>query len=158
MMIDENIRKEIEHFIGKLRKKLPDSFETEDLLEDLEVHIYEAYSEKKQKNPTLESKVLLAEVLDDLGTPEEIAKEYSQAEQNVQSRPFHGRQLLIRLFAAVIVVVITSWIVSIVTAGVVDFWMAVIVLMIFVLIEWSIRAWQMGEYQRLDTEIKEKQY
>ena len=158
MMIDENIRREIDNFIGKLRKKLPDSFETEDLLEDLEVHIYEAYSEKKEKNPTLESKVLLAEVLNNLGTPEEIAEEYSQAEQDVQSHPFQGRQLLIRLFAAVIVVVIASWIVSTVTAGMVDFWMAVIVLMIFVLIEWSIRAWQMSEYQRLDTEIREKQY
>jgi uncharacterized membrane protein len=144
-----------------LRKKLPDSFETEDLLEDLEIHILEAFSEKQMKHPSRDKGELLQEVLDNLGTPEEIAQEFGEAkiaEQDSQERPFHGRGLLIRLLAAVIVVIITSWIVSIITAGAVDFWMAVIVLMVFVLAEWTIRAWQMGEYQRLDTEIKEKQY
>ncbi len=160
-MSDDQTKKEIEQYINRLRKKLPESFETEDLLDDLRIHIIEALAEKQVKCPTKDVKILLIEVIENLGTPEEIAEEFGQvkiSEPKSEKRPFQGHSLIIRLLAAIIVVVLASWIVSIVTEGAVDFLFAVVVLMIFVLAEWSIRAWQMGEYQRIDSETKDKRY
>jgi uncharacterized membrane protein len=158
-MSDEQISKEIDQYINRLRKKLPESFETEDLLDDLRIHILEAFAEKQESAD--DRMALLKEVIANLGTPEEIAEEFGQvkiSEPEPEKRPFQGRGLIIRLLAAIIVVVLASWVVSVATEGAVDFLFAVIVLMIFVIAEWSIRAWQMSEYQRLDTETEDKRH
>ena len=44
-MSNDEIDRVIENHIKKIAKLLPDSFETEDLLEDLKSHIYESYNE-----------------------------------------------------------------------------------------------------------------
>ena len=38
-MSDETIQRKINDYLEKLRRKMPDTFETDDLLEDLEAHI-----------------------------------------------------------------------------------------------------------------------
>ena len=64
----------IDEYIKRIARLLPDNFETEDLLEDLKAHIYEALKNKKQNRPDEAETDLLSEVLDELGTPEEIAR------------------------------------------------------------------------------------
>ncbi len=45
-MSDSVTQKMIQKYLEKLRSKMSDSFETDDLLEDLETHIIEAYQNK----------------------------------------------------------------------------------------------------------------
>jgi hypothetical protein len=50
-MSSNEIERVIEKHMKKIAKLLPDSFETDDLLEDLRYHIYESFNEKVQRNP-----------------------------------------------------------------------------------------------------------
>jgi len=144
-MSDDEINRLIENYMKKIAKLLPDGFETEDLLDDLKSHIYESYNEKVQKNPNDDKMHLLTGVLEDLGTPEEIAEEYGKEQIEEEERKSIADRWIyytMRLMLAILVVVLASWIVSVVTEGVVDFMLAVVVLMAFAVIEWLIRAQQ----------------
>ncbi|MGY5858433.1 MAG: hypothetical protein RTU63_03620 [Candidatus Thorarchaeota archaeon] len=147
-MSDEEIETIVEDYIRRTSRLLPDNFETEDLLGDLKSHIYEGLAHKQQTRPSESSKVLIQEILDELGTPEEIAEEYgkeqAQTEEPEQSSD-RFQYYVVRLVAAFVVAVFAAWIVSIVTEGAVDFYFAVIVLMAFAVIEWFVRAKQSGE-------------
>ena len=79
-MSDNEVDREIENHMKKTRRLLPDTFETEDLVEDLKSHIYESYNDKVQKNPDEDKMRLITEVLEELGTPEEIAEEYGKVQ------------------------------------------------------------------------------
>ncbi len=144
-MSRDEIGRVVENYFKKIAKLLPDSFETEDLLEDLKSHIYESYNEKVQKNPDDDKLLLIREVLDVLGTPEEIAEEYgkeqveTEEEQNTVDR---WTYYTMRLTLAILVVVLASWIASVVTEGSVDFMFAVVVLLAFAVLEWVIRTQQ----------------
>jgi uncharacterized membrane protein len=157
-MSDDKIQQVVEQYIKRTRRKLPESFETEDLLEDLRVHIQESLSDKIQNRPSEDSLILLDEVLSNLGTPEEIAEEFGVAttkpDEIEGSKP--RRDLVLRLFAAVIVVVFASAIASAVTGGQVDFLMAVVVLLFFAIAEWYLRAWQISDAKKLDAKSKRR--
>jgi len=145
---DEEVRQIIDEFIKKTSRLLPDTFETEDLLEELKTHIYEGLDHKKQFRSSEDPRILVQEVLDELGTPEEIADEYGKEQVQVDDSEgeddrFH--YYLIRLVAAFVVAILAAWIVSTVTEGAVDFYFAVVVLMVFAVIEWFVRAKQTGE-------------
>jgi uncharacterized membrane protein len=147
-MIDGETERIIEEYIKKTARLLPDSFAAEDLISDLRAHIYEALSDKIKNTPTENQENLILAILNEVGSPEEIAEEFA-LEQIVDTEESGNRNLVqyfvIRLVAAFFVVIAASWIVSIVTHGVVDFSFAVIVLMAFAVIEWIIRAKQIGE-------------
>jgi uncharacterized membrane protein len=145
---DDEIKRIVEDYIKRTSRLLPDNFETEDLLEDLKSHIYEGLEHKKQTRPSESSVVLLQEVLEELGTPEDIAEEYGKEqilEEDSDKKEDRFQYYVIRLVAAFIVAVLAAWVVSIVTDGVVDFYFAVVVLMAFAVIEWFVRAQQAGE-------------
>jgi uncharacterized membrane protein len=147
-MISGETERAIEDFIKKTSRLLPDNFAAEDLITDLRSHIYEALNSKIRSNPDENQSSLIQEVLDDVGTPEEIAEEY--AIERVHEPEQAGstgrvRYYAIRLVAALIVVILAAWIVSIITNGEVDFSLAVVVLMVFAVIEWFVRAKQIGK-------------
>lgn len=144
-MSNDEINRVIENHIKKIAKLLPDGFETEDLLEDLKSHIYESYNEKVRKHPDDDKMRLITRVLDDLGTPEEIAEEYGKEqveEEEKKSTADRWIYYTMRLMLAVLVVVLASWVASVVTEGAVDFMLAVVVLLAFAVLEWVIRAQQ----------------
>jgi uncharacterized membrane protein len=144
-MSSEEIDNVIEDYIKKIAKLLPDSFETEDLLEDLRYHIYESYTDKVQRNTDEDNEQLIKEVLEALGTPEEIADEYGKEqidEEEKRSSTDRYIYYTMRLTLAVLVVVIASWVASIITEGAVDFMFAVVVLLAFAVLEWLVRTQQ----------------
>ena len=144
-MSDNEIDRIVENYLRKVAKKLPDSFETEDLLEDLRSHIYEAYSEKVQKHPDEDKQRQISEVLDALGTPEEIAEEYGKEQVEVADKRDSVDKWIyytMRLTLAILVVVLASWVASIITEGAVDFMLAVVVLLAFAVLEWLVRTQQ----------------
>ncbi len=147
-MSDDEIKQIVEEFIKRTSRLLPDNFETEDLLEDLKSHIYEGFKHKHQIRPSESPDVLVQEILKELGTPEEIAREYAQEriqDVNAEKEDSRFQYYVVRLVAAFVVAVLAAWIVSIVTEGAVEFYFAVIVLMGFAVIEWFVRAKQTGE-------------
>lgn len=147
-MIDAELKQIVENYIKRASRLLPDNFETEDLLEDLRSHIYEGLEYKQHIRPSESPKILVQEVLAELGTPEEIAEEYGQEQvKNIDPEKVDDRfnYYIVRLVAAFIVAVLAAWLVSVVTEGAVDFYFAVIVLMAFAVIEWFVRAKQTSE-------------
>jgi uncharacterized membrane protein len=147
-VVDNETEKVIEDYIKRTSRLLPNSFSAEDLVTDLRSHIYEAMNDKIRNNPSEKQSTLIQEVLDDVGTPEDIAEEF-MIEQghkiDSSGRENRFQYYVIRLVAAFVVVVIASWIVSTITYGAVDFYLAVVVLMVFAVIEWFVRAKQIGE-------------
>lgn len=144
-MSDDEIGSIIDDHIKKTSRLLPDSFETDDLLEDLRSHIRESYSDKVQKRSSEDPISLIKEVLDDLGTPEEIARQYGieQIEEPDNSNSADKWiYYTMRLVVAILVVVLASWLASIITEGLVDFNFAVITLLVFAVLEWYIRTQQ----------------
>ena len=144
-MSDDEIERLIENHIKKIAKLLPDTFETEDLLEDIRAHIYESYDEKIQRNPDSEKQSIISEVLEDLGTPEEIAEEYGKeqiVDETEKDKADRWIYYTMRLMLAILVVVLASWVVSVITEGAVDFMLAVVVLLGFAVLETLIRAQQ----------------
>jgi uncharacterized membrane protein len=142
------IERIINDYIKRISKILPDNFETEDLLEDLKSHIHEGLEHKQKIRPSESPVVLIREVLEELGTPEEIAEEYGEEQiqlEEIEKESDRFQYYLVRLVAAFIVAILAAWIVSIITEGAVDFYFAVVVLMVFAIIEWFVRAKQSGE-------------
>jgi uncharacterized membrane protein len=147
-VIDGETERTIENYIKKTSRLLPDSFAAEDLIADLRSHIYEALNDKLRDNPSEKKSVLIQEILDDVGTPEDIAEEFmiEQVQETEVSRTDNRFQYyVVRLVSAFIVAVFAAWIVSTITHGAVDFFFAVVVLMVFAAIEWLVRAKQIGE-------------
>ena len=143
-MSDKQIDRDIESYMKRIAKLLPDGFETEDLLEDLRAHIYESFNEKVQKEPTEDKHRLIMEVLQVLGTPEEIAEEYGK-EKLVEEETSPSDKWIyytMRLTVAILVIVLASWIVSVITEGTIDFALAVVVLLAFAVLEWIVRTQQ----------------
>jgi uncharacterized membrane protein len=144
-MSDDEIGSIIDDHIKKTSRLLPDGFETENLLDDLRSHIRESFSDKVQKRPSEDPIRLIKEVLDDLGTPEEIARQYGIEQiEEPDNRNYADKWIYytMRLVVAILVVVLASWIASTVTEGLVDFNFAVIMLLVFAVLEWYIRTQQ----------------
>lgn len=147
-MRNDEINRFIEDYLKKIRKILPDSFETEDLLEDLRVHINDSYNDKVQKNPDEDKQRMVREVLESLGTPEEIAEDFGKEEVDEEERKSTIDRWIyytMRLTLVVLVVVLASWVASVLTEGAVDFILAVVVLLVFAVLEWLVRTQQTKE-------------
>lgn len=135
----------VEEFLKRTRRALPPGPESAELLKDLRAHIYESLVEKTKLKPSVSQVALVNDVLEELGAPEDIAYEFKQTGGTEErSRVTKGRVLRVvaRLLIAVIVVFLAAYFVSNMTAGSVDFWNAVIVLLVFAVAEWYLRAWQ----------------
>lgn len=144
-MSNDEVNRIIREHLKKIAKLLPDSFETEDLLEDLKSHIDESYNDKVQNNPKEDKLDLIREVLDALGTPEEIAEEYGFAEVEEDEKESKAERWIyyaMRLTLVVLVVVVASWVASVITEGAIDFVLAVVVLLAFAVLEWLVRTQQ----------------
>ena len=133
--------KRIEHL-------LPSGFETEDLIEDLREHILQSYRSKILERPSEKPTVLVDEILEELGAPEDIAEEQSKSkplDEEPDEKRSRGMHILGRLVLAVIVVIIAAAFVAFYTGGEMDFGFTLAVLLVFVIAEWYVRAWQAGE-------------
>ena len=143
--MSNDVEKIIRDYIKKTGNLLPDGFETEDLLEDLRAHIDQSYSDKLARRSGEDPKLLIREVLDELGTPEEIAEEYGKEqmqERDEKDTTDKWTRYAMRLTAVVLVVVLASWVASTLTEGVVDFNLAVITLLALAVLESLVRAQQ----------------
>ncbi len=144
-MINSEVEKIIEKYLKDLRGQLPDGFETDDLIEDLRAHMIESFEEKRNKYPQYKEQTIIQMVLDELGEPEEIAREYGQEVIDSEYSEKSGRRMgrmIIRFIIAVIATVICAWILVIVTEGRFQFWTILPILLVFAIAEWIIRAWQ----------------
>ncbi|MFW9794631.1 MAG: hypothetical protein ACFFEE_10035 [Candidatus Thorarchaeota archaeon] len=144
-MIKGEIERIIENYIKQTSRLLPDGFETDDLLEDLRSHIDEAFSDKVKSRPSEDQLTLVREVLNELGTPEEIADQYGQEQfEELDSKTTTDKWIrnAMRLTATILVVVITSWFASVMTEGLVNFNVAVIALLFLTMLEWYVRSQQ----------------
>jgi uncharacterized membrane protein len=147
-MIDGETERIIDEYIKKTSRLLPDSFAAEDLIADLKLHIYDALNDKIRNNSTESQQNLILEVLNEVGSPEDIAEEFALEQVVETEQAGHEDRFqyyVIRLVAAFIVAVLAAWFVSTITNGAVDFFFAVVVLMVFAVIEWFVRAKQIGE-------------
>ena len=156
-MSDEIIQRKIKDYLEKLRRKMPDTFETDDILEDLESHIKEAYLNKSLLNPDDDKVTLIEQVLDDVGEPESIAEEFDKAtfsEDESEDNPNQIFKTTMRYLFTGIIIIAAAWVVSSLPERIVDFWTALIVLFVFVAAESFLRNWERGESKRIETEIK----
>ncbi|MHA1948589.1 MAG: HAAS signaling domain-containing protein [Candidatus Thorarchaeota archaeon] len=143
--MSDEVERIIDDHIRKTARLLPEGFETDDLLEDLRSHIQESYSVKLAQRPGDEPKHLIREVLEELGTPEEIADQYGKEQvEEPDSKSLADKWIYytMRLMAAILVVVLASWVASTITEGLVDFNFAVIMLLAFAVLEWYVRTQQ----------------
>jgi uncharacterized membrane protein len=146
--MNDDAERAIKDYLKRTEQMLPSGFETEDLIEDLREHILQSYRSKMVERPSEKPIVLVDEILEELGAPEDIAKEQSQSRQNeveLDEKRSRGMYVLGRLALALIVVVIAAAFVAFYTGGEMDFGFTLAVLMVFVIAEWYVRAWQAGE-------------
>jgi uncharacterized membrane protein len=146
--MSEDAERAIEDYLKRIDQLLPSGFETEDLIEDLREHILQSFKSKSEVRPSEEPLVLVQEILEELGDPEDIAQEQTQSrpkEGELDEKRNRGMYVLGRLVFAVIVVIIAAAFVAFYTGGEMDFGFTLAVLLVFVLAEWFVRAWQAGE-------------
>lgn len=146
--MNNDVERAIEDYLKRIEQLLPSGFETEDLIEDLREHILQSYRSKIIERPSEKPDVLVDEILEELGAPEDIAEEQSQSRQNeveLDEKRSRGMYFLGRLAIALIVVVIAAAFVAFYTGGEMDFGFTLAVLLVFVIAEWFVRAWQAGE-------------
>ena len=87
----EDAERTIEDYLKRIEQLLPSSFETEDLIEDLREHILQSFKSKSEKRPSEEPLVLVQEVLEELGDPEDIAQEQSDHGSGQGTHQDHDR-------------------------------------------------------------------
>jgi uncharacterized membrane protein len=88
---------------------------------------------------------LIAEVLEELGTPEEIAEEYGREQVDEDEKKSTADKWIyytMRIMLTIIVVVLASYVTSIITEGAINFMFAVVVLLAFAVLEWLVRSQQ----------------
>jgi uncharacterized membrane protein len=146
--MNDDAERAVEDYLKRIEQLLPSGFETMDLIEDLREHILQSYRSKMIKRPSEKPIVLVDEILEELGNPEDIAAEQSQSRPNeveFDEKRSRGMYVLGRLALAVIVVIIAAAFVAFYTGGEMDFGFTLAVLLVFVIAEWFVRAWQAGE-------------
>ncbi len=158
-MTEDDVNKEIDNYLAKVNRVLPDSFETEDLIEEIRTHILESLQDKKEQQPHTDRLSLVREVLNALGDPEEIAVEWGKAQETGDEEE-NRRSKLYRTIArqtiAILVVIAAAYFVSVLPNTIVDFWTAFIILMVFVIAEYFLRTWQKGEVSRIEADADKK--
>jgi uncharacterized membrane protein len=145
----------VEDYLKSVSRVLPSGFETEDMLEELEIHINEAFQNKVQERPLANKIDLLREVLNDLGEPKEIAEEFKRADVLLQGQEDDDRRtfwLVVRFAINMVIAVVAAWFVSTLPDTGVSFYWALIVFLVFGLAEWFMRAWQIRKADRIDAQ------
>lgn len=86
------MNKKIEHYLDQLKIHMADCDRAtiQDALADAQEHLVTALASRMEQEPDLLEEDVLASIIADYGTPEEIAAEYSQAEFYL--KPYFGRQ------------------------------------------------------------------
>ncbi|MDF1537867.1 MAG: hypothetical protein P1Q69_03085 [Candidatus Thorarchaeota archaeon] len=149
----------ISDYLKSVARKLPDSFETDDMLDEIRAHILESLRDKALKNPKQERLVLAKEVLDNLGDPEDIAAEWGKAqefEEEEQDQDSNIVRAVLKQTLALVVIVVAAWFVSTIPNSIVDFWSALIILLVFFVAEYFLRSWQKGETSKIEADIDRK--
>ena len=137
----------IEEYIEKARNVLPEGFETEDFLEDLKTRIIDLLDTKILDKPTEDPKLLLYEVFEELGSPENMKEKIHEPQidhptkENKRSPEF---TLAIRGIVSGGVVIIVATIMYYTANW--DFFTTLVLLSIIVVIEWVIKAWEMKKH------------
>ncbi|MFW9953495.1 MAG: hypothetical protein ACFFD3_03000, partial [Candidatus Thorarchaeota archaeon] len=147
-MSNNEVSRLVENYLKKVERVLPDSFETDDLIDEIRAHIMESLQNRIDSNPSEGRLELLKEVLDSLGEPEEIAAEWGKAQsldEEDEEKENRFLRTVLKQFLSGVVVVFAAWFVSSLPNSIVDFWTALIVLMIFVIAEYFLRSWQKSE-------------
>lgn len=67
-------------------------------------------------------------------------EETNEHENKVKKRSVS--HAIARLIVSLVVVFLAAWFIPYITAGSVDFWRALVVLLMFALVEWYLRGWQ----------------
>ncbi len=145
----------VEDYLKSVSRVLPSGFETEDMLEELEIHINEAFQNKVQERPLANKIDLLREVLNDLGEPKQIAEEFKRTDILLQEQEEDDRKtfwLVVRFGINMILVVAAAWFVSTLPDAGISFHWALAVFLVFGLAEWFIRAWQIRKADRIDVQ------
>ncbi len=158
-MTEDDVNKEIDNYLSKVNRVLPDSFETEDLIEDIRTHILEALQDKKEQHPDVDGLSLVREVLNALGDPEEIAVEWGKAQttgEEEENRRSNLYRTIARQTIAILVVIAAAYFVSVLPNTIVNFWTALIILMVFMVAEYFLRTWQKGEVSRIEADADKK--
>ncbi len=145
----------VEDYLKSVSRVLPSGFETEDMLEELEIHINEAFQNKMQERPLANKIDLLREVLNDLGEPKEIAEEFKRTDVLLEKQEEDDRRtfgLVVRFCINMVLVVAAAWFVSTLPDAGITFYWALVVFLVFGLAEWFMRAWQIRKADRIDVQ------
>ena len=143
----------VEDYLKSVSRVLPSGFETEDMLEELEIHINEAFQNRIQERPLANKIDLLREVLNDLGEPKEIAEEFKRTDVLLEKQEEDDRRtfgLVVRFCINMVLVVAAAWFVSTLPDAEITFYWALVVFLVFGLAEWFMRAWQIRKADRID--------
>ncbi len=154
-MNEKEITQIIEDYLESVGRVLPSGFETQDTLEELRIHISESFQDRIQKRPRVNKIDLLREVLNDLGGPKEIAEEFKRTGVLLREQEEDEKRiswLVVRFIINMVLVVAASWFVSNLPDAGISFYWALVVFLVFGLLEWFIRARQMREASRIDVE------
>ena len=148
----DDVNRIIDNFIDKTSRLLPQTFDSEDLLDDLKTHIEESYQDKTRQHPDRDRIELIHEVLDEIGTPEEIADEYMETpgiKDQVAPRGELNIELIARLLFVILFCFVSAYVISYITGF--DYPWTVLVLLVFGISEWAIRAKQAGIFKEQET-------
>ena len=145
----------VEDYLKSVRQVLPSGFETDDMLEELEIHINEAFQNRIQERPQANKIDILREVLTDLGEPKEIAAEFKRTDVLLQEQEEDDRRtfwLIVRFVITMVIVVAAAWFVSTLPDVGISFYWALVVFLVFGLAEWFMRAWQIRKADRIEVQ------
>ncbi|MFW9848292.1 MAG: hypothetical protein ACFFF4_04085 [Candidatus Thorarchaeota archaeon] len=158
-MNDDQVDRIIIEYLNNIARALPDSFETDDMLDEIRAHIQEALRDKIERDPSSDRVVLIRDILESLGEPEEIAEEWGKTQYIDEDEDEKDNQLLraiIKQTVALVVVIAAAWFISSLPQSIVDFWTALIILLIFVVAEYFLRSWQRRESSLIEADAERK--
>ena len=149
----------IKDYLNSIARILPDSFETDDMLEEIRAHILESLSDKVANHLAANRVEITQDVINSLGDPEDIATEWGKA-QYPDDDEEEGESKLVRIvlkqIIALVVVVAAAWFISTLPQSIVDFWTALAILLIFMVAEYFLRSWQKTESSRIEADTERK--
>lgn len=146
-MTHDELEPFIEKYIEDARSVLPEGFETEDFLENLRNQIITLLDSKIRDRPDEEPKILLYEVFEELGPPENVkqkSKEPQVAYPTNENKRSPELTLAIRGIVSGAVVVIAAAIMYYTANW--DFYATLVLLSIIVTIEWFYKVWEMKKH------------
>jgi hypothetical protein len=137
----------IDEYIKKVEKVLPEGFETDDFLDTLRKKIIDLLDEKILQNPLRDSKELLFEVFEELGSPEKVKDKFVELQitnSTNETKQSLGPILAIRGAVAGAVVIIAATIMYYTANW--DFFGTLTLFSVIVIIEWIYKVWEMKKH------------